>query len=260
MTGRFDGKVALVTGASSGIGRATAIAFGREGAAVVVAARRETESQAVVDEISASGGRAVFVRTDVTVAEDVQLMVEAAVSKYGRLDYAFNNAGGSRQVGRIHEYSEDDWDHYSDTFLKSVWRCMKHELEQMLEAGRGGAIVNNASVAGLISSRSAAYSAAKHGVVGLTKSAGLQYAVDGIRVNAVCPGWIHTEMTETWKDDPVMQPFWFGRQSIQRPGAPEEIASMVLWMCSDEASFVTGAAYPVDGGLAATFGAPRAEG
>jgi NAD(P)-dependent dehydrogenase (short-subunit alcohol dehydrogenase family) len=223
----------------------------------VVAARRETESQAVVDEISAAGGRAVFVRTDVTVAEDVQRMVGTAVSEFGRLDCAFNNAGGSRQVGRIHEYSEEDWDHYSDTFLKSVWRCMKHELEVVLEAGRGGAIVNNASVAGLIGTGSAAYSATKHGVVGLTRSAGLQYAEDGVRVNAVCPGWIHTEMTETWKDDPVMQPFLFTRQSIQRPGAPEEIASMVLWMCSDEASFVTGAAFPVDGGLTATLGKPQ---
>ena len=180
--------------------------------------------------------------------------MSSAVSEFGRIDYAFNNAGGRTPAvaKRLHEYSDEDWDDFSDTFLKSVWRCMKHEIEHMLP-NQSGVIINNASAAGLVGSPAGAYVAMKHGVVGLTKTATIQYAGEGLRFNAVCPGWIDTEMTAAWKDDPDIKSLLYSRQSVKRPGEPEEVAALVRWMCPDEAAFVTGVAWPIDGGLTAGF-------
>ena len=251
MTRSAENNVAVVTGATSGIGRACVVDFARNGVSVVASGRREDRGAELVEETQGLPGNVIFVRADVTVAKDVENLMAATVSEFGRIDYAFNNAGGAPMGEidrRLHEYSDEDWDHYSDTFLKSVWRCMKHEIEHMLP-NHSGVIINNASVAGLMGSGMAAYSAMKHGVVGLTKSATKQYAGEGLRFNAVCPGWIDTEMTADWKDDPDMTSRLYSRQSVKRPGESEEVAALVRWMCSDEAAFVTGVAWPIDGGL-----------
>ena len=213
--------------------------------------RREDRGKELVEETRGLPGEVIFVRADVTVAEDVENLMATTVSEFGRIDYAFNNAGGGVPgLGRLHEYAEEDWDHFSDTFLKSVWRCMKHEIEHMLP-NQSGVIINNASVSGLVGGGHAAYHAMKHGVVGLTKSATKQYAGEGLRFNAVCPGWIDTEMTAAWKDDPDIKSSLYSRQSVKRPGESEEVAALVRRMCSDEAAFVTGVAWPIDGGLIA---------
>jgi NAD(P)-dependent dehydrogenase (short-subunit alcohol dehydrogenase family) len=222
--------------------------FAKNGANVVASGRREDRGAELVEETQGLPGDVIFVRADVTVAKDVENLMSSAVSEFGRIDYAFNNAGGFRPVGRLHEYSDEDWDHYSDTFLKSVWRCMKHEIEHMLP-NQSGVIINNASVAGLVGVSHAAYVATKHGVVGLTKAATKEYAGEGLRFNAVCPGWIDTEMTAGWKDD--LKSFVYSRQSVKRPGESEEVAALVRWMCSEEAAFVSGVAWAIDGGLTA---------
>lgn len=248
MTQPMQNKTAVVTGATSGIGRACVVDFAKHGVNVVASGRREDRGAELVGETRELSGDVIFVRADVTVAEDVENLMSSAVSQFGRVDYAFNNAGGGLRQGRLHEYSEEDWDHMSDTFLKSVWRCMKHQIEHMLP-NQSGVIINNASVAGLIGAGNAAYTAMKHGVVGLTKAATKQYAGEGLRFNAVCPGWIDTELTASWKEDPDQKSRLFARQSIKRYGEPEEVAALVRWMCSDEAAFVTGVAWPIDGGL-----------
>ena len=253
MTGRLDGKVALVTGGGSGIGKASALAFAREGARVVVADVDVDSGEATAREIESTGCHAFFVRADVSKTADVETMINQTIDVYGQLDCAFNNAGIEGQVGvPISDSSEDDWDQVVDTNLKGVWLCMKYELAQMEKQGHG-AIVNTASVAGLVGGTfGAAYFASKHGVVGLTKAAAIECGSSGIRVNAVCPGVIRTEMAERLiKDDQNVESAVTARHPIGRLGTPEEVAETVIWLSSDAASFVTGQALAVDGGFVA---------
>ena len=252
MPGILSDKVSLITGAGSGIGRASAIAFAREGARVVVSDVNAEGGEETVSRISDIGGQAKFVSADVSRAGDVEALVQSTVREYGRLDCALNNAGVSGGQGLIHEYSEDDWDRVININLKGVWLCLKYEIIQMLEQG-GGSIVNTASIMGLVGgSRSPSYGASKHGVVGLTRNAAVQYAQSGIRVNAVCPGYIRTPMTEQGSLlAPGNEERIIARHPIGRLGAPQEIAETVVWLCSDAASFVTGHAMTVDGGYVA---------
>ena len=252
MAGMLDGKVALVTGGGGGIGRATALAMVREGARVAVADFNAAAARDTVAQINTLGGQAITLTGDVTRAEDVRTMVADAVTAYGRLDCAFNNAGiAGFQVDaagrKTHEWSEESFDRMIAVNLKGVWLCMKEEIEQMLRQG-GGAIVNTASIAGLIGlATSSAYVAAKHGVVGLTKTAAIEYAGDNIRVNAVCPGFIETAMTAPTRATPRGETIT-AQIPFRRFGQPAEIAEMVAWLCSERASYVSGAAYNVDGG------------
>ncbi len=247
MSQPFAGKVALVTGGNSGIGKATAVLFAQQGARVVIAARRAEEGEATVAEIKRNGGEAIFVRTDVAVAADAEAVVKRTVAEYGTLDCAFNNAGVSGG-GLLHELTEADWDRMIDVNLKGVWLGMKYQIIQMLTQG-GGAIVNDSSVAGLTGYvRSTHYAASKHGVVGLTKSAALQYRDQGIRINAVCPGMIMTPMIERAFAIPGVED-WFRSKVPGRGGNPDEVAQAVTWLCSAAASYLTGVALPVDGGL-----------
>lgn len=252
MAGLLVGKVALITGAGSGIGRATALAFAREGAKVVVADVEVTGGEQTVQLIRAAGGEAVFVKADVANAAEVEAMVKKAVETYGRLDCAFNNAGIEGEIAPTAECTEANWERVIDIDLKGVWLCMKYEIQQMLRQG-GGAIVNTASVAGLVGFQGIpAYVAAKHGVNGLTKAAALEYAKSGIRVNAVCPGVIDTPMVErAFRANPQMAEAVPALEPVGRLGKPEEIAAAVVWLCSDAASFVTGLPMAVDGGLVA---------
>lgn len=254
MAGLLDGKSVLITGGGGGIGRATALACSREGARVAVADASEQTAKETVSLINAAGGQAMSLTGDVTDAKLVEATVKSVVAAYGRLDCAFNNAGiAGFQVDasgkKTADWSEASFDRMIGVNLKGVWLCMKYELLQMAAQG-GGSIVNTASIAGLIGlPTSSAYVAAKHGVVGLTKTAAIEYADDKIRVNAVCPGYIETNMTVD-----VMQRRGadiMSKVPIRRMGTPEEIAEMVVWLCSDRASFVTGAAYNVDGGYMA---------
>ena len=252
MTGQLEGKVSLITGGGSGIGKASALAFAREGSKVVVADVNVEGGEQTVRLIQDTGGEATFVRADVSNSGDVSDMVSHAVQTYNRLDCAFNNAGISGGRGRIHEYTEDDWSRVLNINLTGVWLCMKYEIIQMLKQG-GGAIVNTASVMGLVGgSRSPAYGATKHGVVGLTKTGAVDYAQEAIRINAVCPGYIRTPMIEQGiLSDPVAEERVVSRHPMHRLGTPEEIAEAVVWLCSDSASFVTGHAMTVDGGYVA---------
>lgn len=246
----FDGEVAVVTGGSSGIGRATALAFAAEGAKVVVASRRSEESAETVELIKAAGGDAIFVKTDVTQTTQVEALVAETVRHYGALHYAFNNAGveGDPFVP-IAEYSEATFDQVIAINLKGVFLCLKYEIPRILETK--GAIVNMASVAGLVGGRvGSAYYASKHGVVGLTKAAALEYADQGIRINAVAPAAVKTAMTDrTFFHDEELTAAVISRHPVGRIGVPEEVANAVVWLCSDRASFTTGHTLPVDGGL-----------
>jgi NAD(P)-dependent dehydrogenase (short-subunit alcohol dehydrogenase family) len=255
MAGMLDGKSALITGGGGGIGRAGALAFAREGARVAVADLDAEAARETVALVNAAGGQAISLPGDMSKDGDVRTMIEAAVATYGRLDCAFNNAGiAGWQVDaagkKTAEWSEEAFDRMIAVNLKGVWLCMRHELPQMQAQG-GGAIVNTGSIAGLVGlPTSSAYVAAKHGVIGLTKTAALEYADANIRINAVCPGYIQTRMT-----GPAMQmrgEAILAQTPLKRMGNPEEIAEMVLWLCSERASYVTGAAYNVDGGWMAT--------
>lgn len=249
MSKQFEGKVALVTGGSYGIGRAAAVAFADRGAKVIVVDWLEDIEQNTLKQIRAVGGQAVFISCDVSKSNEVRSMVEKAVSIYGRLDYAFNNAGIEGATANTHECSEENWDKTININLKGIWLCMKHEIDFMLQHG-GGAIVNCASVAGLIGFPGLpAYVVSKHGVVGLTKTAALEFAKQHIRINAVCPGVIHTDMIDriTGKDKEAEKQF-VNMEPVGRMGKPEEVAEAVMWLCSDAASFVTGHSMPVDGG------------
>jgi len=255
MTGMLDGKTALITGGGRGIGRATALLFAREGARVAVADQSEEGAAETVALINLDGGQAISIAADVTKAGAVAAMVASAVTAFGRLDCAFNNAGiAPYQVNaggkKTADWSEDSFDRMLEVNVKGVWLCMRAELEQMLKQG-SGAIVNTASIAGLIGLQtSSAYVASKHAVIGLTRTAALEYAASKIRVNAVCPGFIETDMTRDTMarrgaELMALVPF-------HRMGTADEIAEMVCWLSSDRASYVTGAAYTVDGGYTAT--------
>ena len=252
MAGMLEGKSALITGGARGIGRAAAVAFAREGARVVVADLLADSAQETVAMINAGGGQAVSVSGDVTKPDVVKGWVDTVVKSFGRIDCAFNNAGISGyQVDAAGKHTADwpeaGFDRMIEINLKSVWLCMRDEINAMLADGKGGAIVNTASIAGLIGlETSCGYVAAKHGVIGLTKTAALEYSKKGIRVNAVCPGYIVTEMTREpmeRKGDTIMSRIPYGRL-----GTPEDIAEMVVWLCSDRAGYVSGASYNVDGG------------
>ncbi len=254
MAGMLDGKSALITGGGGGIGRATALIFAREGARLAIADASEDAARETVAQVNAAGGQAMSLSGDVTESAAVQAMIKAVVSAYGRLDCAFNNAGiAGYQVDaggkRTHEWADESFDRMIAVNLRGVWLCMKHELPQMMAQG-GGKIVNTGSIAGLIGlPTSSAYVAAKHGVLGLTKTAALEYATDNIRVNAVCPGYIETKMTEDTmrrRGAELME-----KVPFRRMGKPEEIGEMVMWLCSDRSSYVSGACYNVDGGYMA---------
>ncbi|HEY4978039.1 MAG TPA: SDR family oxidoreductase [Candidatus Acidoferrum sp.] len=250
MTTDLQGKVSIVTGGTSGIGRDTAILFANAGSIVVVAGRREREGQQVIDEIRASGGEAIFVKTDVSQSAQVQSLVRKTVEKFGRLDIAFNNAGIEGNWIPIVEQSEEDWDATIDINVKGVWLCLKYEIQQMLQQGGGGAIVNMSSVAGLIGAAGAAtYCASKHAVLGLTKSAALETARHRIRVNSICPGIIETPMGDRIFGEPAINKWALGLHPMARFGKPMEIAEAVLFMCSDRASFMTGQSMTLDGGF-----------
>jgi NAD(P)-dependent dehydrogenase (short-subunit alcohol dehydrogenase family) len=249
----FKSKVVLVTGGNAGIGRATALAFAKEGAKVIVAARRVEKGEETVAMIEAAGGEASFVQTDVSKADDVKAMVESCVSEYGGLDFAVNNAGiGGSVFVPATEYEEEIWDQVMDINLKGVWLCMKYEIPAMLKRGQG-AIVNTSSVAGLKGGEiGVAYYASKHGVIGLTKAAAIENAKLGIRINAVCPAVIETDMTgPVLQNEEIAAPMK-AMHPIGRFGQPEEVAATILWLCSEGASFVTGHIHAVDGGLMAS--------
>ncbi len=248
----FTGKVALVTGGSSGIGRATAILFARKGALVVVASRRAEEGEETVKLVKEAGSDGFFVKTDVTQAADVEAMVEQTMRSYGRLDYAFNNAGIEQTPSPLVEQTEEMFDQIIDINVKGVWLSMKYQIPQMLKNG-GGAIVNMSSVAGLVGMAGIPiYVASKHAVVGLTKSVALEYAKQGIRVNAVSPGAIETDMFDRFvKDNPQAREQMMAMHPLGRAGKSEEIANAVVWFCSDEAAFVTGQTLALDGGFTA---------
>lgn len=257
VAGRFEGKVVLVTGASAGIGRAAAVAFAQEGARLVLGNRNVEAGEATAALARAAGGEALFRPTDVTHEAQVDALVAAGLDTYGRIDAAFNNAGAAIPKGGqtlTHQHTLDEWRWTLDVNLTGVWLCLRAEVRAMLEAG-GGAIVNMSSIGGLVGSRAggAAYTAAKHGVVGLTKLAAAEYAPQGIRVNAVCPGPILTDMWEPLlAANPKLEERVAARVPLHRMGTVDEVAQTVLWLCSDAASYVTGHAVPIDGGIAAT--------
>lgn len=252
MEGILDGKIALITGASSGIGRATAKIFAREGARLVLADVIEAGGQETLQMVKDMGADAIFVKTDVSRSQEVDAAVAKAVETYGRLDCAFNNAGIGGKSVLTHECDEEDWNRVLAVNLTGVWLCMKAEITQMLKQG-GGAIVNTSSIMGLTGAiRVPAYTAAKHGVAGITKAAALEYARHGIRINAVCPAPIYTPMlSKAFEKRPDIEERYARSEPMKRIGQPEEVGEAVAWLCSDRASYMTGLPMPVDGGYMA---------
>lgn len=246
----FEGKIALITGATSGMGRATAIAFAREGAKVIMAARREQRGQEVVDQIAAFGGESIFVKTDVRKSEDIKNLFKTIMDKYGRLDFAFNNAGVSLpHVPTILKTTDEEWDRLMETNARGVWLCMKEEIPIMIKQG-SGVIINTASILGIIGEWGLShYAASKHASLGLAKTAALEYAKKNIRINTICPGPIMTEMLEVALPFmPKMLDVMAGKTAVRRIGQPEEIAGAALWLCTDEAAFMIGKEIAIDGG------------
>jgi NAD(P)-dependent dehydrogenase (short-subunit alcohol dehydrogenase family) len=258
----FEGKVALITGGNSGIGRATAFAFAREGAKVVIAARRTEQGEEVAHEIASRGGESIFIQTDVSKADEVEALITNTVRKYGRLDCAFNNAATEGSLQLLANYTEADFDYIINVDLKSVWLCMKHEIDQMLRQDQaGGSIVNTSSVNGLGGvAHGSLYAAAKAGVIALTKSAALEYAQQGIRVNTLVAGGFQTPMlNRVFENASGGNPETASALAEQvtqmvpqgRIGQPEEAAEAAIWLCSNAASYITGHSMIVDGGLTA---------
>lgn len=250
MTKELQDKVAIITGGTSGIGRETAVLFAEAGAKVVVAGRREAEGNETIALVRKAGGDGIFVKADVSKTADVQALVAKTVEKFGRVDTAFNNAGIEGNWTPIVEQSEEDFDRVLDINLKGVWLCLKYQLQQMLKQGSGGTIVNMSSVAGLMGAPDAApYCASKHGVIGLTRTAALEYATNKIRVNAICPAVIETPMGDRLFGEPEVHERAVAMHPIGRTGTPREVAEAVLWMCSERSSFMTGHYIVVDGGF-----------
>jgi len=253
MDDQFKGKVALVTGGNSGLGKASALSLARAGAHVVVSGRRAEEGEQVAQLINDAGGEAAFIRADMRLKADIEEVVAKTVEMYGRLDFAVNNAGiGGTAFVPTADYSEDTWDDVINVNLKAVWLCMKSEIPYLLKQ-KGSSIVNMSSVAGLVGGPiGAAYHASKHGVIGLTRAAAMEYAPQGLRVNAVAPAVIRTALTEGASFHTAeVEPQLIAMHPMGRFGRPEEVGEAVTWLCSDAASFITGHVLPVDGGFLA---------
>jgi NAD(P)-dependent dehydrogenase (short-subunit alcohol dehydrogenase family) len=247
----FVGKVALITGGNAGIGRATAIEFAKHGAKVVITGRREKEGHEVIAEIKTIGGDAIFAKTDVSKESDVKAMIAQTLETFGRLDFAFNNAGVEETLTPLSNQTEETYEQIMDINVKGVWLSLKHEIPAMLKTG-GGAIVNNSSIGGLVGFAMApVYVASKHAVIGLTKAVALEYAKRNVRVNAVAPGTIETRMFLEVTRSPEIRQMLESATPIGRVGQPEEIAGAVVWLCSDGASFITGQTLAIDGGYTA---------
>lgn len=248
---QFDGKVALVTGAASGIGRSAAQFFARDGARVVVSDVNEEGGNETVRLIQEEGGDAFFVRTDVSIAQECEDLIRQAEDRFGRLDIAFNNAGIGGEVNPTADYTVEGWQRLIGVNLSGVFYCIKYEIPAMLRAG-GGAIVNMASILGRVAfENSPAYVTSKHGVVGLTQNAAIEYGKRGIRVNAVGPAFIRTPLIADLENNPQVRDMLIALHPIGRLGEPEEVAELVIWLSSEKASFVTGSYYPIDGGYLA---------